>query len=97
MSKKDRTRPSKKPPIFATVEASHLELPGVYMKRTLSNSLNKLNMYTMSYGFSRWVTKLRLARHEDYRHACARKIQKKWNMGKLKLSGLAEAAMIQEM
>jgi hypothetical protein len=97
MSKKDRTRPSKKPPIFATVEASHLELPRVYTKRTLTNSLNKLNTYTMSYGFARWVTKLRLARHEDYRHACARKIQKKWNMGKLKLSGLAEAAMMDEM
>ena len=97
MSKKDKSRPSKKPPIFATVEASHLELPKVYMKRTLTNSLNKLNAYTLSYGWALWVTKLRRARHEDYRHECAKKIQKKWNMGKLKLAGLAEAAMMEEM
>ena len=96
MSKRDKTKISKKPPIFVTVEASYLELPITFKERVFSNAMNKLNMYTMAHGWGRWVTKCRKARHKDYKHQCARKIQKKWKMGKLKLAGVAESALILE-
>ena len=96
MSKRDKTRPSRKPPIFATVEASLLELPDVYTKRVFCNSLNKLNMYTMAHGWAVWVGRVRHARHEAFRDECAARIQRKWNLSKLKLAGAAEAALILE-
>ena len=94
MSKRDRTKISKKPPIYVSVEASYLEQPKIFKERIFLNAMNKLNMYTMAHGWGRWVSKCRKARHKDYKHECARKIQKKWNVGKLKLAGVAESALI---
>ena len=94
MSKKNKTKISKKPPIYVSVEASDIEKPQAFKTRLLRNALNKLNIYTMAHGWGKWVSKCRKARHKDYKHVCARKIQKKFNVGKLKLAGIAESALI---
>ena len=96
MSKRDKTKLSRKPPVYVSIEASYLEHPEEFKRRVLSNAINKLNMYTMAHGWGRWVSKCRKARHKDYKHFCARRIQKKWNLGKLKLAGFAESALILE-